>query len=335
MARYQPIREAICHHVMKGKLSDGAAWTFVWMILTSYKGVVWTSAAHMSADRRVAKRTIQSHLRELKKGGYVVSFRQPGSKGKAPFLIDKYEAHDGTQAMRLNAHRTKDLDNLIWEPSNPQGNPTGNLNRNPRGNPPRLQSVTEDGTHGQSGKQLETNDLQTEDLKTPNPQGNGPGNRSGNGTGNTVSTPTTPTTPTNDPPTVPPPGDGTYSRLRDREEVYRDPQFQSFWETWPKEARKAKGDAAKAWSQTDPNYTGGKYVKRPRDLGEVLESVRQWKQTRQWSKDGGKWIPNPATWLRAARWEDEIHPREKLHRFYGNASEAPPEPEVFINDGRH
>lgn len=307
MSRYQPIREAICHHVIEGKLSDGAAWTFVWMILTSYKGVVWTSAAHMSVERRVSRRTIQSHLRELKKGGYVVSFRQPGSKGRAPFLIDKYETHDGTQAMRLNAHKTKDLDSLIWEPSNPQGNRSGNSSRNPRGNPPRPQFVTEDGTQEVTHKPLETNELQENIFSDPNPRGNGPGNRSGNGRGNTVSTPSTlytPTTPTNTPPTVPPGGDGKRARSgqRSRRQVYEDEDFQRFWEAYPRKV--AKGSAAKAWAQTDPDVES-EYIPRPDDVGLILKAIEMFKQSPQWKKDSGEFIPYPATWLRSASWENQ------------------------------
>ena len=29
---------------------------------------------------------------------------------------------------------------------------------------------------------------------------------------------------------------------------------------------------------------------------------------KEWKKDGGKYIPHPATWLRARGWEDEYTP---------------------------
>jgi hypothetical protein len=33
--------------------------------------------------------------------------------------------------------------------------------------------------------------------------------------------------------------------------------------------------------------------------------VKVWKNSQQWTKDGGQFIPMPATWLNGRRWEDE------------------------------
>ena len=57
-----------------------------------------------------------------------------------------------------------------------------------------------------------------------------------------------------------------------------------------------KPDAIKAWnkisSQVDPH--------------DVIEGVLRWKKSDQWTRDGGRFIPNPATWLNARQWEDEV-----------------------------
>ena len=37
-------------------------------------------------------------------------------------------------------------------------------------------------------------------------------------------------------------------------------------------------------------------------MGKALEVQ---KQSQQWRKDGGQYIPMPATWLNGRRWEDE------------------------------
>ena len=37
----------------------------------------------------------------------------------------------------------------------------------------------------------------------------------------------------------------------------------------------------------------------------MLETLRVQCQQLDWLKDGGQFIPYPASWLRAARWEDE------------------------------
>ena len=71
--------------------------------------------------------------------------------------------------------------------------------------------------------------------------------------------------------------------------------FQEFWNVWPK--RCAKADARKAWAQTKDI--------RP-ELTNLLNAVKAACKTEAWMKDGGKYIPHPATWLRGERWEDEL-----------------------------
>jgi hypothetical protein len=71
--------------------------------------------------------------------------------------------------------------------------------------------------------------------------------------------------------------------------------FEMFWKSYPRKA--AKGDARKAWLQT---------AKIRPETGELLQVIEQHKQTEQWLRDGGQFIPYPASWLRAERWEDEL-----------------------------
>ena len=71
--------------------------------------------------------------------------------------------------------------------------------------------------------------------------------------------------------------------------------FQEFWNVWPK--RCAKADARKAWEQTKDI--------RP-ELTNLLNAVKAACKTEAWMKDGGKYIPHPATWLRGERWDDEL-----------------------------
>jgi hypothetical protein len=70
--------------------------------------------------------------------------------------------------------------------------------------------------------------------------------------------------------------------------------FDEFWKAYPRKI--AKADARKAWEQTE------KF--RPK-TEEVLKAVETAKKTEDWRKDGGKFIPYPATWLRGERWEDD------------------------------
>jgi len=68
--------------------------------------------------------------------------------------------------------------------------------------------------------------------------------------------------------------------------------FNDFWNVYPKKA--GKGAAEKAWEKMNP------------DIVVVLSSLEEHKKTDQWSKDSGKFIPHPATWLNQKRWEDEV-----------------------------
>jgi hypothetical protein len=68
--------------------------------------------------------------------------------------------------------------------------------------------------------------------------------------------------------------------------------FASFWSSYP--VKKGKGNAEKSWEKLKP------------DLQTVLTAIEKQKQTDQWTKDNGKFIPYPATWLNGKRWEDEV-----------------------------
>jgi hypothetical protein len=70
--------------------------------------------------------------------------------------------------------------------------------------------------------------------------------------------------------------------------------FDRFWEIWPK--RVAKGDARKAWAKLDPD---AELTDR------ILAAVQVANECEQWRRDGGRFIPYPATWLRRQGWEDE------------------------------
>lgn len=38
----------------------------------------------------------------------------------------------------------------------------------------------------------------------------------------------------------------------------------------------------------------------------MLAALAQQKKSPQWVKDGGEFIPHPATWLNQGRWQDEV-----------------------------
>jgi len=72
-------------------------------------------------------------------------------------------------------------------------------------------------------------------------------------------------------------------------------RFEEFWAHWPK--HKARQDAEKAWNKLKPSVT-------LTDL--IIKAVDAQKTCPEWLKNGGQFIPNPATWLNGRRWDDEI-----------------------------
>ena len=72
-------------------------------------------------------------------------------------------------------------------------------------------------------------------------------------------------------------------------------QFDKFWQAYPKKV--SKKQAQKSWKKINPSL----------ELFEkILKALEMVKQTEQWKKDNGKFIPYPATWLNQERWTDEI-----------------------------
>lgn len=74
-----------------------------------------------------------------------------------------------------------------------------------------------------------------------------------------------------------------------------DDGFANFWEQYPKKA--AKPDALRAWRKLKPS---GQL------LADLMAGLAIQKVSDQWRKNGGEFIPHPATWLNKRRWEDEI-----------------------------
>ena len=71
--------------------------------------------------------------------------------------------------------------------------------------------------------------------------------------------------------------------------------FSEFWRIYPRKV--GKQAALKAWSKLKPSA----------ELTQaILQAVEYQRTSPQWTKDGGQYIPNPATWLNQGRWEDEV-----------------------------
>lgn len=70
--------------------------------------------------------------------------------------------------------------------------------------------------------------------------------------------------------------------------------FEKFWSIYPK--KKGKGDAEKAWNKAGCT------------LEQCESAIKLAKQSEQWQKEGGQFIPYPASWLNSKSWLDETEP---------------------------
>lgn len=71
-------------------------------------------------------------------------------------------------------------------------------------------------------------------------------------------------------------------------------RFEQFWKLYPKKV--GKGDARKKFLKLKPNQ---------KLFDQILSAVEAAKKTEQWTKNNGRFVPNPATWLNQSRWEDD------------------------------
>lgn len=71
-----------------------------------------------------------------------------------------------------------------------------------------------------------------------------------------------------------------------------DDGFEQFWAQYPRKA--GKRTAMKAWKRAD----------KPA-LKVIIEKLNTLKASDQWMKDGGQFIPHPATWINRGGWDDE------------------------------
>ncbi len=76
--------------------------------------------------------------------------------------------------------------------------------------------------------------------------------------------------------------------------------FDRFWEKYPK--RKSKGQAMTAWKIIEPDE---------QLVEAMISKIKRAKTSDAWVKEGGRFIPHPATWLNAMGWEDEYDVNDK------------------------
>ena len=71
-------------------------------------------------------------------------------------------------------------------------------------------------------------------------------------------------------------------------------RFAEFWKAYPKKVGKAS--CLKAWKKLKPTTEL---------FAQIMETLTKQKASEQWQREGGRFIPNPLTWLNQGRWDDE------------------------------
>lgn len=76
-----------------------------------------------------------------------------------------------------------------------------------------------------------------------------------------------------------------------------DQRFETFYAAYPKKV--GKDAALKAFAKRKPD---------DQLVEQMVSAIERQKRSDAWLKDGGQFIPNPATWLNQGRWQDEETP---------------------------
>lgn len=84
------------------------------------------------------------------------------------------------------------------------------------------------------------------------------------------------------------------------------PQFEQFWKAYPRKIGKAS--ARRVWMKVGQ---GNGFLAR------TLVALAAQVQSEQWRREGGRFIPHPATWLNQGRWDDEVAPGASEEEPYG------------------
>ncbi len=72
-------------------------------------------------------------------------------------------------------------------------------------------------------------------------------------------------------------------------------RFVEFWEQYPKKV--GKKAAQTSWKRLKPDAALFEHI---------MQAIASAKASDQWNREGGRFIPNPATWLNQGRWDDEL-----------------------------
>jgi hypothetical protein len=70
----------------------------------------------------------------------------------------------------------------------------------------------------------------------------------------------------------------------------REREWEKVWSAFPKRVDALKAKAVYMLSDVSPQR--------------IIDSLADWSQTDEWTRDSGRWIPAPARWLERAGWTE-------------------------------
>lgn len=86
-------------------------------------------------------------------------------------------------------------------------------------------------------------------------------------------------------------------------------RFAEFWSAYPKKV--GKKAALTSWKRLKPDAAL---------FERIMQAVINAKKSEQWIREGGRYIPNPATWINQGRWDDELAPADHTEKQEGGQS---------------
>jgi hypothetical protein len=87
-------------------------------------------------------------------------------------------------------------------------------------------------------------------------------------------------------------------------------EFLKFYEAYPRKV--GKEPAWKAWKKRNGD--------RP-DIETLLKILEEQKRSDQWQKEGGQFVPLPATWINQGRWDDKLEEKGGIQSWLETTSQ--------------
>jgi hypothetical protein len=108
----------------------------------------------------------------------------------------------------------------------------------------------------------------------------------------------------------------------------RGAEFERFWSVYPKKV--GKKDAERAFEKAIKGMRDDGHTASSSPTDRMIAAVERQKCSEQWLKEGGRYIPNPATWLNQGRWEDEL-PAAKGNGYLRHDQSLGPEMQAAVD----